>query len=69
MEKQEWTKVIEKAIQDGEFAFWGEIIKHFPEVTGGDFDPILLAEMTISLKDYLEHWLFCNHPTYLEDIR
>jgi hypothetical protein len=28
MNKKEWEDAIEKAVQDGEFAFWAEIVKH-----------------------------------------
>lgn len=67
MIKTEWDQAIEKAVQDGEFAFWAEIIKHFPEATSGDFDPILSMEMGMNLKGYLSHWLEWNHPTYREE--
>jgi hypothetical protein len=67
MTKTEWEQAIEKAVQDGEFAFWKQIVKHFPEATSGDFDPILSMEMDQRLQGYLSHWLDWNHPTYREE--
>jgi hypothetical protein len=65
--KEEWETRMDKAVQDGEFAFWAEIVKHFPEATSGDFDPMLSMDMAQRLQGYLSHWLDCNHPTYGED--
>ena len=65
--KEEWETRIDKAVQDGEFAFWAEIVKHFPEATSGDFDPMLSMDMGQRLQGYLSHWLDCNHPTYGKD--
>jgi hypothetical protein len=65
--KEEWETRMDKAVQDGEFAFWAEIVKHFPEATSGDFDPMLSMDMAQRLQGYLSHWLDCNHPTYGKD--
>lgn len=67
MNKKEWKSALEKAVEEGEFAFWAEIVKHFPEATSGDFDPMLSMEMGINLERYLSHWLDFNHPTFRKD--
>ena len=67
MTKTEWDQAIKKAVEDGEFAFWEQIVKHFPEATSGDFDPILSMRMDQRLQGYLSHWLDWNHPTYRKD--
>lgn len=53
---------IDAAIQDAQFAFWAEIVKHFPNVTTGDFPPDADMKFEEDCTAALKTWLSYNDP-------
>lgn len=67
MSEQELKDRIEKATEEGLFAFWQEIVNHFPTATSGDFPPDLDFEMTLTMEKMVNYWLSFNDPTYPQE--
>jgi len=53
---------IKRAARDAENQFWAEIVRHFPEVTTGDLDPLTTHNFEQSCKEVVKAWLRSNHP-------
>ena len=51
---------VEAAARDGEFGFWKEVIKHFPEISRGDVDPWNAISFAEVLKDAIKMWYNTN---------
>jgi len=46
----------EKALE----AFWAAVVEEFPEITTGDFDPMLEGAMTAEAENWITHWTTVN---------
>lgn len=51
---------IEKAVDAGIISFWERVVEEFPEITGGDYDPMYEGIMWAQATEWLEHWLSLN---------
>ena len=58
--KFEMEARIEEAVDKAVEQFWASVVESFPEITGGDFDPMYEGVMYRQATDWLEHWLSCN---------
>jgi len=54
------TDRIRKAVVKGELSFWEVIIKEYPEINTGDFDPGAAFALNGALTDALTTWLHWN---------
>jgi hypothetical protein len=55
------------AATDAQDVFWASIVKSFPEVITGDFDPGATCAFDAAIKDAVTTWLGWNHPDLPED--
>lgn len=51
---------IELATEKALEAFWASIVEEFPEITSGDFDPMLEGSMTSEAEGWVKHWFAVN---------
>ncbi len=51
---------IEYAAEKALEAFWAAIVEEFPEITTGDFDPMLEGVMTSEAEGWVTHWFAVN---------
>lgn len=51
---------IEKAVDAGILSFWERVVEDFPEITGGEYDPMYEGIMWAQATEWLEHWLSLN---------
>jgi hypothetical protein len=51
---------IEMATETALEAFWAAIVEEFPEITSGDFDPMLEGAMTSEAEGWVKHWFTVN---------
>lgn len=58
--KIEMEAKIEEAVDKALEKFWSSIVESFPEISGGDFDPMYEGVMYQQATNWLEHWLSCN---------
>jgi hypothetical protein len=43
-------------IEDAEFAFWAEVVKHLPVAQSGDFDPISSLRFDLAITEAIRTW-------------
>lgn len=60
--EEDFEERIEKALEAADFAYWAEIIKHFPEVKTGDFPPYAAFDWRNSQRTAMDIWLEMNYP-------
>jgi hypothetical protein len=48
---------IARAVEDGDFAFWEEVVKVFPEAVTGDLDPDVVSLFTQIAEASIGDWL------------
>jgi hypothetical protein len=53
---------ISAARRNADLAFWAEIVKAFPEATGGDFPPDAAFKQDLANAEAVLDWLGWNHP-------
>ena len=53
---------IEVAVEEALQAFWTSVAESYPEVTSGDFDPMLEGLMISQASEWVEHWVAMNAP-------
>jgi hypothetical protein len=51
---------IEVAAERALEAFWAAVVEEFPEITSGDFDPMLEGAMTAEAEGWITHWFAVN---------
>lgn len=51
---------IEVAAEKALEAFWAAVVEEFPEITSGDFDPMLEGVMTSEAEGWVKHWFTVN---------
>jgi len=51
---------IEKAVDAGIISFWERVVEEFPEITGGEDDPMYEGVMWAQATEWIEHWLSLN---------
>lgn len=51
---------------DAQTAFWGEVMKHFPEITSGDF---LMSEIDDTMETWIKHWVELNTPEPITEMQ
>jgi len=54
------NKDIDWIVNACEFAFFAELVKHYPEITTGSFPPDASFEFRNACKDAIGTWLKCN---------
>lgn len=58
---------IEDAVGEALEAFWAAVAQKFPEVTTGDFDPMLAGIVYARAEDWVAEWLRMNAADKIAD--
>lgn len=51
---------VEHAVDTAIASFWEIVVEQFPEITGGDMDPMYEGVMYAQATEWIEHWLSLN---------
>lgn len=51
---------IEDAVGEALQAFWAAVVEKFPEITTGDYDPMLEGIMYAEAEEWVAEWLRMN---------
>jgi hypothetical protein len=52
----------EHAVEHAQMAFWNQFAACFPQVTGGDLDPLTDARLDEAMRHAAKEWLDLNWP-------
>lgn len=53
---------IQAATELAQQAFWAELVRHFPEITTGDFPPLALFAFNDACLSAVQTWVSYNSP-------
>ena len=51
---------LDDIVEDAQFAFWQEVVKHLPLADGGDFDPLASYHFDVALGQVITTWWSWN---------